>query len=53
MSKINSNSNIYAGSQSVTASQFESYMEPSKLSEMLKNMEGDSLDRPVKYTKPK
>ena len=51
MSKIDSK--IYTGGESISNSQLGSIMDPTKLSAELKNMEGDVMDRPIKYAKPK
>ena len=52
MSKLNSNINY--PQQSITGSQLDSYvMDPTKLSYDLKNMEGNVLNKPIKYSQPK
>ena len=51
MSKMNNN--FYTSGQSKEISPFESYMDPEKLSRDLENMQGDVLEKPVKYEKPR
>ena len=47
------NSKEFTGGESITGSQFLSYVEPEKLSNEIKNMEGDEMDKPIRYAKPK
>ena len=44
---------LYSGGESISYSQLGSIMDPVKLSAELKNMKGDVLNRPVKYSQPK
>ena len=46
-------SKAFTGGESITDSQFLSYIEPQRLSSEIKNMEGDVIDKPIKYAQPK